>query len=197
MKPFSQACENNKIPILNEISSYLAACNNVLEIGSGTGQHAVFFTENMPALHWHTSDRIENHTGIIEWIEESKLSNIELPIELDVVSYEWPTNCFDGVFTANTCHIMHWHEVVSMFEGVSRILSSGGHFMIYGPFNYNNDYTSDSNRHFDNMLIERDPGSGLRDFENLDSLAKNNSFSLLKDVAMPANNRLLIFKSIL
>ncbi|MFT5396365.1 MAG: hypothetical protein ACI85N_001563, partial [Gammaproteobacteria bacterium] len=105
--------------------------------------------------------------------------------------------CFDGVFTANTCHIMHWHEVVSMFEGVSRILSSGGHFMIYGPFNYNNDYTSDSNRHFDNMLIERDPGSGLRDFENLDSLAKNNSFSLLKDVAMPANNRLLIFKSIL
>jgi len=197
MKPFSQACENNKTPILNEVSSYLAVCKDVLEIGSGTGQHAVFFAENMPALAWHTSDRIENHTGIIEWIDESQLSNVELPIELDVVSYEWPTCCFDGVFTANTCHIMHWHEVVSMFEGVSLILSSGGHFMIYGPFNYNNDYTSDSNRRFDNMLRERDPGSGLRDFESLESLAKNNSFSLLKDVAMPANNRLLIFKSIM
>ncbi len=196
MKPYSQACDNNKLPILNEISSYFSQCRNVLEIGSGTGQHAVFFAENLPALHWHTSDRIENHAGIMQWIEESKLSNVESPIELNVVSDAWPTNCFDGVYTANTCHIMHWHEVVAMVEGVKRQLSDGGLFMIYGPFNYNNDYTSDSNRHFDYMLKERDPGSGLRDFEELETLAKNNSLILFKDVAMPANNRLLIFKSI-
>lgn len=197
MKPYSQACDNNKAPILNEIYSHFSACNDVFEIGSGTGQHAVFFAENLPALHWHTSDRIENHAGIMQWIEESKLSNIEFPIELDVVSDAWPTIIFDGVFTANTCHIMHWHEVVAMIEGVKRLLSADGIFMIYGPFNYNNDYTSDSNRRFDDMLRERDSGSGLRDFEDLESLAKNNSLILFKDVAMPANNRLLIFKSIM
>lgn len=197
MKPYSQACDNNKTPILNEISLHFSASNDVFEIGSGTGQHAVFFAENQPALRWHTSDRIENHAGIMQWIEESELSNVEFPIELDVVSDAWPTICFDGVFTANTCHIMHWHEVVAMVEGVKRILSADGIFMIYGPFNYNNDYTSDSNRSFDERLRERDPGSGLRDFEDLESLAKNNSLILFKDVAMPANNRLLIFKRIM
>ncbi len=196
MKPFSQACENNKIPILNEISSHLVACDDVLEIGSGTGQHAVFFAENLPALRWHTSDRIENHAGITQWIEESELPNIEFPIELNVVSDAWPTVIFDGIFTANTCHIMHWHEVVAMVEGVNRLLSAGGILMIYGPFNYSNDYTSDSNRRFDDILKERDPRSGLRNFEDLESLSKNNSFSIFKDVAMPANNRLLIFKKI-
>ena len=178
MKPYSQACDNNKTPILNEISLHFSASNDVFEIGSGTGQHAVFFAENQPALRWHTSDRIENHAGIMQWIEESELSNVEFPIELDVVSDAWPTICFDGVFTANTCHIMHWHEVVAMVEGVKRILSADGIFMIYGPFNYNNDYTSDSNRSFDERLRERDPGSGLRDFEDLESLAKNNSLIL-------------------
>ncbi len=194
MKPFSQACENNKIPLLDEISSYFSACNDVFEIGSGTGQHAVFFAESLPALRWHTSDRIENHPGIILWIEESRLSNVESPIELNVDSDAWPTSCFDGVFTANTCHIMHWHEVVAMVQGVKRILSDNGSFMIYGPFNYNNNYTSDSNRRFDDLLKKRDPGSGLRNFEDLELLAKNNSLILFKDVAMPANNRLLIFK---
>tara|TARA_R110002072_G_scaffold93607_5_gene207434 strand:- start:55598 stop:56188 length:591 start_codon:yes stop_codon:yes gene_type:complete len=196
MKPFSQACENNKVPILNEISVYFSECHDLLEIGSGTGQHAVFFAENLSTLLWQTSDCIENHAGIIQWIEDSKLSNVKFPIELNVVNNEWPTICFDGVFTANTCHIMHWHEVVAMFEGVNHILSASGHFIIYGPFNYNSDYTSESNRQFDGMLKERDPGSGLRDFEDLESLAKNNSFSLIQDVAMPANNHLLIFKRI-
>ena len=190
MKPYSQACDNNKVPILNELSSYFILCRNVLEIGSGTGQHAVFFAENLPALRWHTSDRIENHVGISQWIEESNLSNIEFPIELDVESDEWPTSGFEGVFTANTCHIMHWNMVVAMVEGVKSLLPTDGFFVIYGPFNYNNDYTSDSNRCFDDMLKERDPESGLRDFEDLECLAKNNSLILFKDVAMPANNRL-------
>jgi cyclopropane fatty-acyl-phospholipid synthase-like methyltransferase len=196
MKPYSQACDNNKVPILNEISSHFSLCRNVLEIGSGTGQHAVFFAENLPALHWHTSDRIENHVGISQWIEESNLSNIEFPIVLDVESDEWPTSSFDGVFTANTCHIMHWHEVVAMVEGVKSLLSADGLFVIYGPFNYNSDYTSESNQQFDNLLKQRDPGSGLRNHEDVESLAINNSLSLVRDVAMPANNRLLIFKKI-
>ncbi|MAS82916.1 MAG: methylase [Legionellales bacterium] len=196
MKPFSKACENNKLPILNVISSFFSAGGDVFEIGSGTGQHAVFFANNLPAIRWHTSDLIENHVGIVEWIQESMLPNVIFPIELDVVSGIWPKNIFDGVFTANTCHIMHWHEVVTMVEGVKRILSVGGIFMIYGPFNYNNDYTSSSNRLFDDMLRARDRQSGLRNFEDLELLTKNNSFILFGDVTMPANNRLLIFKKI-
>ena len=196
MKPFSKACENNKLPILNIISPFFCAGGDVLEIGSGTGQHAIFFADNLPAIRWHTSDRIENHVGIVEWIEESMLPNVEFPLELDVVSDKWPTSIFDGVFTANTYHIMHWHEVVTMVEGVKHILSVDGIFMIYGPFNYNNDYTSSSNRLFDDMLKERDLQSGLRNFEDLESLTKNNSLALYEDVTMPGNNRLLIFKKI-
>jgi len=194
MKPFSQACENNKVPILNEILTYLNLCESVLEIGSGTGQHAVFFAENVPKLHWHTSDREENHAGIIQWVKESELTNVEFPIKLNVASDAWPTIKVDGVFTANTCHIMHWHEVVAMIEGVKNMLTINGIFMIYGPFNYNNEYTSESNRRFDNVLKERDPDSGIREFTEIESIAKNNSFSMFKDIAMPANNRLLILK---
>lgn len=194
MKPYSQACENNKIPIFNSLEKWFRDVEDVLEIGTGTGQHAVYFAEQLPALFWQTSDLIDNHPGIIQWIEDAQLSNIEYPILLDVKTNVWPDAKFDAVYTANTCHIMHWHEVVAMFEGVSTILSSGGLFIIYGPFNYNNAYTSQSNEHFDRMLRKRDPKSGLRNIEDLISLAGQNTFRLMEDNEMPANNRLLVFK---
>jgi cyclopropane fatty-acyl-phospholipid synthase-like methyltransferase len=197
MKPYSQACDNNKILILNEIGSLLKSSKNVFEIGSGTGQHAVFFADNLPTQHWHTSDYIENHPGIIQWIDESTLLNIVYPIQLDVGnSSDWPEKLFDAVFTANTCHIMCWNEVVAMFRGVKQLLPLNGLFIIYGPFNYQDNYTSESNEQFDNRLRKRDPESGLRNFEDLLSLANKNSLNLLDDIAMPANNRLLIFKCI-
>lgn len=194
MKPYSEACDNNKVPILNEIALLFRKCVDIFEIGSGTGQHAVFFAEKVPTLQWHTSDRIENHSGIIQWLDESRLQNVTYPIELDVTKGSWPDRQFDAVFTANTCHIMHWHEVVAMFEGVKALLSTGSLFVIYGPFNYGNKYTSESNKRFDKMLKQRDPESGLRNYEELMLLANNNSFGCVKDIAMPANNRLLVLK---
>ncbi len=194
MKPYSQACENNKIPIFSSLVKWFIDVNHVLEIGSGTGQHAVFFAEQFPSLFWQPSDLLENHPGIIQWIDETQLSNIQYPISLDVKTDVWPDTKFDAVYTANTCHIMHWNEVVTMFEGVSAILSGAGLFIIYGPFNYNNAYTSLSNEHFDRMLRTKDPESGLRNIEDLIALADQNAFSLMEDNDMPANNRLLIFK---
>lgn len=194
MKPYSQPCENNKVPILNKIKPLFESCETVFEIGSGTGQHAVFFSEMMPHLLWHTSDRVENHEGIRQWIEGSGLVNIELPVILDVKSDGWPDKRFDAIFTANTCHIMHWHEVVAMFEGVKNILSDNGLFVIYGPFNYGGEFTSESNARFEQWLKERDPESGIRNHEDLIQLANANELTLIDDIAMPANNRLLIMK---
>ena len=196
MKPYSQACENNKVPILNEIRSLFQSCSTVFEIGSGTGQHAVYFAEMMPGLHWHTSDQVENHDGIRQWLEESGLVNIELPINLDVTGNNWPTEKFDAVFTANTCHIMHWHEVIAMFAAVKNILLSNGLFVIYGPFNYDNKFTSESNARFEQWLKSRDPKSGIRNLEDLMLLAGENELELMDDIAMPANNRLLVLKRV-
>ena len=193
MKPFSQACENNKAPILNQIQPLFNSYKDVFEIGSGTGQHAVFFAEKIPELTWHTSDRMENHKGILQWIEESGLSNITRPIELDVTTSSWPDQVFDAVFTANTCHIMHWHEVISMFVGVKDIISIGGLFVVYGPFNYQGSYTSESNARFNKILKDSDPEMGIRDFEAILDLANDNKLELSDDITMPANNRLLIF----
>ena len=196
MKPYSQACENNKDPILNELAPRLSVCKSVLEIGSGTGQHAVYFSSKMPSLNWHTSDRLENHSGIIEWIDESHLTNVVSPINLHVLNDEWPTEKFDAVFTANTCHIMCWEEVVAMFKGVKNTLGTNGLFVIYGPFNYQGHYTSESNKNFDAVLRSRDPASGIRNFEEVLLLANKNNLDFIDDITMPANNRLLFFKTI-
>ena len=196
MKPYSEPCERNKLPILNEIKSLFCSCHDVFEIGSGTGQHAVFFAEQLPGLTWHTSDRLENHDGILQWLRESALSNIVEPVELDVMIGPWPDQVFDAVFTANTCHIMHWSELVSMFTHVKDIISAGGFFVIYGPFNYAGKFTSESNAAFDKSLKMRDPEMGIRDYEAIMQLANANDFELSNDITMPANNRLLIMKRI-
>jgi len=155
----------------------------VLEIGSGTGQHAAYFSAALPHLVWQASDRAENLPGIREWGAD--------PIELDVDG-EWPAIDADAVFTANTCHIMSWPQVERMFEGIGRIRTLQT-FCLYGPFNYGGRHTSESNARFDAMLRGRDPASGLRDFEAIVALAGKNGMALQEDNAMPANNRLLVF----
>lgn len=191
MKPYAESCDENREPILRVIHPLLQDCGSVLEIGSGTGQHAVYFAEKMPHLVWYTSDCSEYHAGIRLWLDEAALDNLRAPIALDVARSEWPDRSFDAVFSANTAHIMHWPDVEAMFSGVGSVLKSGGRFLLYGPFNYNQRYTSESNAGFDAWLKSRDPGSGLRDFEALDALARDAGMRLKQDYEMPVNNRIL------
>lgn len=192
-KPFSESCEQNKQPILEVLRSWFADRAHVLEIGSGTGQHAVFFAANLPHLAWQTSDRAENHPGIRAWLGEAALANTRAPLTLDVAA-PWPEIQADAVFSANTTHIMHWNEVEAFFDGVGRLLPEGGLFALYGPFNQGGQFTSDSNAKFDQWLKARDPMSGVRNFEDLDGLARAAGMWLKAEVAMPANNRSLCWE---
>jgi hypothetical protein len=184
MKPFSEASERNRAPILAVLKRVLANSRRVLEIGSGTGQHAAYFAPELPHLVWQASDVADNLPGIREW----GLA----PIELDV-DREWPAVEADAVYSANTTHIMSWPQVERMFAGIGRLAPEV--FALYGPFNYDGRPTSESNARFDAMLRGRDPASGLRDFEGICALAKRARLQLVEDNAMPANNRLLVFKS--
>jgi len=193
-KPYSEACERNKDPILAILRSQLRDSRMVLEIGSGTGQHAVHFARHLPHLTWQTSDVRANHAGIVAWIEHSGLANVLRPLDLDVSSSPWPTCAADACFTANTAHIMSWAEVEAMFAGVTALLPPGGTFCQYGPFAYAGRHTSLSNREFDAMLRQRDPLSGIRDVVDLRSLAEREGLEPLADHEMPANNRLLVWR---
>ncbi len=193
MKPFSQACENNKQPILDVLSRVFTDRSHVLEIGSGTGQHAVFFAANLPHVVWQTSDRHENLAGIIEWCEDCSSKNLQLPIELDVTQSQWPKD-FDAVFSANTAHIMSWELTQLMIEKVGRMLPQFGKFALYGPFNYRGKYTSDSNQRFDAFLQASNPHQGIRDFEKVDEIATKCDLKLLEDNPLPANNRLILWQ---
>ena len=194
IEPYSTACERNKEPILSVLKELLQGDELILEIGSGTGQHAVFFATQLPNISWQTSDLLENHAGILNWINNENITNVLRPLILDVNQPEWPIQNPDLIFSANTAHIMSWASVDNMFSGVGKILKSGSFFVLYGPFNYQGQYTSDSNRQFDKMLQQRDPKSAIRDFEALEELAKKNKMRLYDDIAMPANNRILIFQ---
>lgn len=194
-KPYSQACENNKTFILSILAHSFQSNKTVLEIGSGTGQHAVHFAENMPWLSWQTSDVIENHQGISQWLNASPASNLIAPIVLDL-NNPWPMTQVDAIYTANTLHIVSWPLVQAFFQGVSQHLATGGKCCIYGPFNYQGKFTSESNASFDLWLKERDSDSGIRDIEAIVELAEKAGLSLETDHEMPANNRLLVFKKL-
>ena len=198
MKQYSNACEQNKDPILAVLREAFKNVRNVLEIGSGTGQHAVYFSAQLPYLQWQTSDLPENHPGINAWLREAGLANTLTPIALDTRNASWPQNTpgksYDGLFSANTTHIMDWPAVQGLFAGAGALLENNGRFCLYGPFNYQGTYSSDSNRRFDTSLKARDPASGIRHFEELDSLANQNNMVLETDHEMPVNNRLLVWK---
>jgi SAM-dependent methyltransferase len=196
MKQYSDACEENKDPILAVLREELAGCRSVLEIGSGTGQHAVHFSRHLPHLTWQPSDLAASHASIEAWRRDAELSNLLPPLLLDVASVHWPDCDIDAVFSANTTHIMAWPEVVAMFAGVGALLKNGGIFCLYGPFNYNGRHTSDSNARFDLWLRQRDPRSGLRNVEDLVEQAGARGLRLVRDHAMPVNNRLLVWQSV-
>jgi Protein of unknown function (DUF938) len=188
MKPFSEASERNRAPILTILKRVFKDRKHVLEIGSGTGQHAAYFALELSHLIWQASDVAENLPGIREWVSDPA------PIALDVDG-TWPKLEPDAVFSANTCHIMSWPQVEHMFQGIGKIRSLKT-LCLYGPFNYGGQYTSESNARFDAMLRRNDPASGLRDFEKIRDLAESAGLTLQEDNAMPANNRLLVFRKL-
>lgn len=194
MKPFAESCEQNKEVILKILQRHFSELENILEIGSGTGQHAVCFCSAMPHLQWMCSDLNENLDGIKAWMSESKLKNLSGPIELDVNKPIWDILQVDGVFSANTVHIMSWPSVEKMFAGIGRCLKPQGIFCLYGPFNYDGRFTSESNARFDQWLKERDARSGVRDFEAVNKQAAEQDMILLEDYEMPANNRILVWQ---
>ena len=167
---------------------------HVLEIGSGTGQHAVYFGQAMPWLIWQPSDVSVHLQGISAWLKDAGLTNVKPPLTLDVNQPNWPITEAGGVFSANTAHIISSETLDNLFDGVGKILHVDGFFLLYGPFNYQGNYTSQSNAEFDIWLKQRDPLSGIRDFEVVCDLAKQNSLQLINDFQMPVNNRLLVFK---
>jgi len=189
----SEACERNKGPILNILNDIFADRHNVLEIGSGTAQHAVHFGNNLNHLVWQTSDLKENLPDITERIKLEGYDNIKLPLELDVTHRPWNAEAADAIFTANTLHIMPWTHVPDFFDGTGQVLTTNGILCVYGPFNYNGEFTSESNKDFDKWLKNRNPESGIRNFEDVNTLALNQGLKLIKDYSMPANNRLIVW----
>jgi cyclopropane fatty-acyl-phospholipid synthase-like methyltransferase len=192
-KPYAPATDRNRDPILAVLSQHFAGRQRVLEIGSGTGQHAVYFAAALPHLTWQASDRPQNLPGIRAWLSEAGLPNTPPPLALDV-NGPWPAAKFDAVFSANTLHIMGWDDVVRLFAGLPRVIEDDATLAIYGPFNYSGRPTSDSNAAFDARLRSEDPRQGLRDAEAVDALARAIGFTLVEDRAMPANNRTLVWR---
>jgi len=192
-KPYAPSCDRNRDPILSVLRKYFSDRRNVLEIGSGTGQHAIYFAEAMPHLKWQTTEVDENLPGIRAWLDAAKLTNTPPPIVLDVKGV-WPKAKFDAVFSANTLHIMSWLEVEQAFAALADILTDDAVVAVYGPFNYGGRFTSESNAAFNDWLQARGKHMAIRDFESVDSLADSIGLRLIADVAMPANNRTLVWR---
>lgn len=190
----AEACERNKAPILQVLRTEFAASRAVLEIGSGTGQHAVYFAAHLPQLTWQPSEVASLLPALAERLRLEGSPNLRAPIALDVRARPWPHAEADAIFTANTLHIMAWAEVEDFFHGVGAALGPGGVLCVYGPFNYHGRYTSASNAQFDAWLKARDPHSAIRDFEALNTLAAAQELMLAADHAMPANNRTLVWR---
>jgi SAM-dependent methyltransferase len=193
-KPFAPACERNRDPILSVLRAHFADRARVLEIGSGTGQHAVHFAAALPFLVWQTSEVADNLPGIRAWLDEAKLPNTPPPLALDVGLDAWPAAHYDAIFSANTLHIMSWPEVEQLFANIGRIATPDAKLAIYGPFNVDGAFTSASNAAFDQSLKARAPHMGIRDRDAVDALARAAGFALVDDCAMPANNRTLVWQ---
>jgi hypothetical protein len=194
MLPVSEACERNKEPILSVLRVCFSDRSRVLEIGSGTGQHAVHFARHLPHLSWQPTEQLQYLPDLAERVRLEGGANLCAPAVLDVRQAVWPSRSWDAVFTANTLHIMSWTAVGALYRGVAEALVADGLLCVYGPFRYGGEYTSAGNRDFDRMLQARDPLSGIRDVQDLCGLALPLGMSLSADHDLPANNRLLVFK---
>ncbi len=192
-RPYAESCDENRAPIFAVLEPRLRDCAELLEIGSGTGQHAVYFAADLPHLSWQPSDMAENHAAIRAWCDSAEIANIQPPLPLDVLLDQWPSGPYDAVFSANTAHIMSAHAVEAMFAGVGRVLRPGGQFLLYGPFNYEGKFSAPSNARFDAWLKERDPQMGIRDVAWLNDLAAAADMVAVEDLEMPVNNRTLVW----
>lgn len=193
-KPYAPACDRNSAPIYEVLKSVCDEPGRLLEIASGTGQHAVYMAQRLSNVDWQTSDLPEHHVGIQQWLDEAALGNLFSPLALDVTKRWAPKNPFDYVFTANSLHIMSWLAVEDFFEQLPSWLAPAGKLVVYGPFNYNGQFTSASNAEFQQWLQARDRLSGIRDFEAVNQLALAADCVLLNDIEMPANNRCLVWQ---
>lgn len=193
MKPHAESCEKNKEPILAVLRELFAERRHVLEIASGTGQHAVHFGRELPHLIWQTSELPQHHAGIQAWLDEARLPNVLPPLAIDVDAECWPLSGVDAVFNANTVHIISWPQVERMFAHIVRAIAPDGCVCLYGPYNYGGNFTSESNARFDAWLKNRDPNSGVQDFEAVNQLAASHGLELLRDIEMPSNNRILMW----
>ena len=193
-KPFSPACERNKDPILAVLKEVITLSDRrLLEIGSGTGQHAVYFAPHFHLVEWYPTDLSPQLPGMRKWFEEAKITSIQPATRLDVSKDDFPKVKFDVVFTANTFHIMSWKDCKSLMKLLGHRLREGSRAVIYGPFKYNGEFTSPSNAEFDKSLKENNPVSGIRAFEDVNSNMIKNGFELVHDYEMPANNRMLVY----
>jgi SAM-dependent methyltransferase len=193
--PNAPAAERNRDPILAVLRSHFAHRQRVLELGSGTGQHAVHFAKAMPHLKWQTSDLAENHEAIRAWIAKAGLPNVLPPREIEFGRAEsWPMTRHDAVFSANTLHIASWPEVQALFANLPRVLAAKATVVIYGPFNVGGEFTSPSNAAFDASLRADDPRRGIRDLEAVQALAAAAGLAFVADLPMPANNRCLVWE---
>jgi cyclopropane fatty-acyl-phospholipid synthase-like methyltransferase len=193
VKPHAPACDRNREAILDVLKECFSDRKQVLEVGSGTGQHAVFFAAAMPWLSWQTADLAENLPGIRLWLDEAALPNLPPPIELAAAG-PWPEGAYDAVFSANTLHIMGWADVQRFFAGLDGVMARDAVLAVYGPFNYGGKFTSESNAEFDVWLKRRSAVSGIRDFEAVNALAGAIGLRLVADYGMPANNRTLVWR---
>lgn len=193
MYHYSEACSRNQRVICEQLTAVFTQSDSVLEIGSGSGQQAIHFCQAHPHLNWQCSDQTQWLEGLAINIADSKLSQLAAPIALDV-NAQWPNEQYSLIYTANSLHIMSLLSVRALFSHLSSHLTAAGYFCCYGPFKYQNDFTSPSNMQFDGWLKNRDPMSGVRDFEAIYELAKEQRLKLISDINMPANNQLLIWQ---
>lgn len=191
--PHSPASDRNRKPICQVLRRWLPDQARVLEIGSGSGQHAVYFCDRIPGLHWQATELAEHMAGLrLRLAVEG--SQLPAPMELDVRQADWPEGPYDAIFTANTLHIMPWDHTPVLIRQSAKRLVPGGLLVIYGPFQYQGRHTADSNRQFDHSLTNRDPAMGVRDAVAVSRLAEMHGLIAEADIAMPANNRILIFR---
>ena len=192
-KPYALSCDRNSEPILGALKEIITNQKSLFEVGAGTGQHAIFMAPHFPNMFWTLADQEDRHEGINMWLKDFPRSNVRGPVEYSIGNSEIKGDV-DVVFTANVIHIISWELSLKLFDDVSQKLPADGLFLIYGAFNYDGKFTSESNEKFEAWLKEKDPQSGIRDFEKVVSELSMRSMELAEDKEMPANNRLLVFK---
>ena len=190
---FSDACERNKIPILKVLNEELDS-GTVLEIGSGTGQHSVFFSKEIPSIKWYPSDTISNFESLNAFVTNYQNNNLQTPFVIDITQDQWIDFKVDYVFTSNTFHIINNALLTYFFYQCSKVMKSNGKLIIYGPFKFDNQFNSPSNQTFDELLKASDPFSGLKNFEEIINIALKFNLIFSKKYEMPANNNILVFK---